>query len=109
MAGGVSVLWKKFLLTATLILLILWVVGCTSNVAKPTGGNSVSNGQAFTGEQLVANRCAQCHSLDRVNRDRAQNDWPTFITRMMSKSPSLLTTEQGTLVVGYLQQSYAIK
>ncbi len=55
---------------------------------------------------LVEGRCAHCHTLDKVYRERDAQLWPGIVTRMISLSPGLLTADEYNLVVEYLQENY---
>lgn len=59
----------------------------------------------LTGQQLVENRCSQCHTLDRLaSKPRGDSEWRNQAERMLDKSPDLLTEEEYELVVSYLQE-----
>ena len=64
------------------------------------------NGVTLTGVELVDTRCDQCHTQDRIIRDRSDEEWQEHALRMLAKSPDMLTKEEYDLVLEYLQEEY---
>ncbi|NLN07522.1 MAG: hypothetical protein GX167_07885 [Firmicutes bacterium] len=103
---------KRVVCVAMLLLFLLSLAlftGCTQSPNEPRGNNQEEPPQdevTLTGAELVETRCAQCHSLDRVSREREDQDWLEHTERMRAKSPDLLTDEEAKLVLEYLQETY---
>jgi cytochrome c5 len=54
---------------------------------------------AGDGAALLEERCAICHTLDRVTRaQKARDGWEQTITRMVGKGAQLAEDEQATLI-----------
>jgi glyoxylase-like metal-dependent hydrolase (beta-lactamase superfamily II) len=70
------------------------------------GGAAAVAGPDAAVATLVNTACAACHTLDRVNNKKADNDaWTTTVTRMKDKGAEL-TDEQVPLVIEYLARSH---
>jgi len=91
-----------FLLILTTFTIL--TTGCgRSAPAQPPAQNGPSPDVAAA---LVEGRCARCHTLDKVYRERNAQLWPGIVTRMVNMSPGLLTDDEYNLVVEYLQENY---
>jgi hypothetical protein len=56
---------------------------------------------------LMADRCAKCHSLDRVtSAKKSAGDWETTVARMVGKGAKL-TSEEQKVLVDYLAKTSA--
>ncbi|NLM45990.1 MAG: hypothetical protein GX200_04220 [Firmicutes bacterium] len=103
---------KRVACVALLLLLLLssaLFAACTQSPIEPRGDNEEKppqNEAPLTGAALVETRCSQCHSLDRVSREREDQEWLEHTERMRAKSPDLLTDEEARLVLEYLQETY---
>jgi hypothetical protein len=97
---------SSFLLVLTMFVLL--VTGCARSApAQPPVQPPAENGPApDVAATLVEGRCARCHALDLVYRERDAQLWPGIVTRMVSLSPGLLTDDEYSLVVEYLQENY---
>jgi len=99
-----------YLLAVTIFAFL--VTGCGSSApaqppAQPPVETPAENDPALEeAAALVAGRCARCHTLDQVYRERDAQLWPGIVTRMVSLSPGLLTDDEYNLVVEYLQENY---
>ena len=59
-----------------------------------------------TGEKLVQERCAVCHSLDRVELvQKSRQGWERTVSRMVGKGADLNEDEQAA-VIEYLVEIY---
>ncbi|MBT9169488.1 MAG: hypothetical protein DDT19_02848 [Syntrophomonadaceae bacterium] len=83
-----------FLLFLTIFALL--ATGCGRNApAQPPEQPPAENGPApEMAAALVEDRCARCHTLDKVYRERDAQLWPGIVTRMISFSPGLLSTDE---------------
>jgi hypothetical protein len=102
-----------FLLLAALLLTVLPGCGGRTTPPPPDNGNGNGNGQNGPGDDplldgatLVAQRCARCHNLERVEREYETDEWPAIVTRMEQKSPGLLSEQEYDVVVEYLQENF---
>ncbi|MBM9537111.1 hypothetical protein [Desulfobulbus alkaliphilus] len=69
------------------------------------GGTSAMVPEALDGEQIVKQRCTQCHSFGRIERAMAVKDqaaWEITVNRMMGKRSGLLNTDERAAVLEYL-------
>lgn len=67
---------------------------------------AVATGPDAAVANLVNTVCASCHTLDRINNKKADNDaWTTTVTRMKGKGADL-TDEQVPLVIEYLARTH---
>lgn len=104
--------WKKFCLVI-FIALALPAAGCArprpdnsgTPPANPPGREEPA--AELDGAQLVENRCAKCHTLERVYQARDAEQWPAVVNRMVDRSPGLLNSDEFALVVEFLQKNYA--
>jgi cytochrome c2 len=62
-----------------------------------------SHGQTMDGKALVAERCATCHSLDRIERRFGQDlsFWESTVDRMLGKR-NMLNDAERVVVLNYL-------
>lgn len=61
---------------------------------------------AADGATLLADRCADCHSLDRATSiQTTQEGWASIVARMVDRGAQLNEAEQGILIA-YLAQTY---
>jgi mono/diheme cytochrome c family protein len=73
-------------------------------LAEPT--EAAAEATAPGGKVLVAERCVQCHGLDRVERARKTGDqWRNTVERMISKGTQLSPQELDA-VVQYLTETF---
>ncbi|MDW7683419.1 MAG: cytochrome c [Bacillota bacterium] len=103
---------KKWLVLLLLLALVLVLAaGCGNGDTQPPDQNEPGeepNNEPLTAEALIEARCSSCHIVDRVySRDRDKDSWPEIVTRMVSKSPGLLSDEEYEIVVNYLQENYS--
>lgn len=105
---------KLSLFMLFLALLALLLTGCGGRApAQPPAQPPVQNGSEPVEEPtpekavaLIETLCIRCHNLNRVYQERDKELWPDIVTRMVNKSPGLLTNEEYSLVVEYLQENY---
>jgi cytochrome c5 len=83
----------------------------TSPAASGTETKAAGMTTAEAGKQLVQERCTQCHSLDRVQKEKADaEEWGKTVAQMqknaekMKKTP--ITDEEATKIVEYLAATY---
>ena len=58
------------------------------------------------GESLVAERCAACHGLARIQQaSKTEAEWEATVTRMVGKGADLNAEEQA-VVIQYLAETY---
>ncbi|WP_045222306.1 c-type cytochrome [Desulfonatronum thioautotrophicum] len=60
--------------------------------------------EPLDGEQLVQDRCTQCHDLTRVERRFGQDHawWERTVDRMVGRRAGLLNDEERTAVLDFL-------
>jgi hypothetical protein len=100
------------------VLLMPLFAACGSPVppdeAEPTSAPTETSGDeepttqpaSSDGEALLQERCATCHSLDRVKQAQKSNEeWQQSVTRMVNKGAKLSENEQMVLVE-YLTETY---
>jgi len=100
---------KRVVLLLLFLLALALFAGCAQPAEEPPGENQEEPPRdevALTGAELVEERCVQCHSLDRVSREREDQEWLEHTERMQAKSPDLLTDEEAGLVLEHLQATY---
>lgn len=105
---------SKCMMFLLVLAALLLVAGCNSG-SQPTeppaqngpGAEEPAEQVSANAEALVEDRCARCHNLDRVYRERDAELWPDIVTDMVKKSPGLLTDEEYGIVVEFLQKNYA--
>ncbi|HHU31008.1 MAG: cytochrome c [Bacillota bacterium] len=90
------------LLLVLLFAVVLLLAGCTGR-ETPEQKEEV---RELSGEELVSTHCNQCHSLDRVTRQREDAEWQEHIKRMLEKSPEMLTEEEYERLLQYLQENF---
>ena len=93
---------RLFLNVAASLLLVALVI-----LAQAPDGAALKGpaGPDAVAANLVNSVCASCHSLDRVNNKKADNEaWTTTVTRMKEKGADL-TDAQVPLLVGYLARN----
>jgi mono/diheme cytochrome c family protein len=108
---------KRILFIILAILLSTVPAGCGSRNTPPPPPPPPGNGNGqvapvdkpvLDGAALVQDRCAQCHTLERVLRAYDKERWPEIVTSMVKRSPgTLLTDPEYDVVVEYLQQNYS--
>jgi mono/diheme cytochrome c family protein len=102
---------KKFVILLLLLTLVLAVaVGCGNGGADspdPNDNEEPNDEPVLSAQELVEQRCSTCHNLDRVLRERNEDQWPGIVTTMVNKSPGLLDDEEYDLVVEFLQENYS--
>jgi len=97
-------------------LIVLILSACTAENptfapvqnTKPSMATSIpaSSTSVMTGEQLLTDRCADCHSPDKVKQSPQNRDgWVKTVSRMMSKGAQLTDTEK-QILVDYLAATY---
>lgn len=72
---------------------------CLSGCATGTGATSSTSSATTPAATLVAEKCVQCHGLDRVwaaSKDRA--GWTETLTRMQSHGLQVTDAEKGTIL-----------
>ncbi|NLM52109.1 MAG: cytochrome c [Firmicutes bacterium] len=96
------------LITVLLLTAVFLTTGCRQNSqpdAEPSH-QAMEPPPVLTGEELVNQRCIECHTMDRIQRDRDHEAWEEHAHRMWSKSPDLFTEEEFHRVLEYLQEQY---
>ena len=96
------ILKKGLHFTCLLFAVVLLLAGCTGR-ETPEQKEEV---RELSGEELVSTHCNQCHSLDRVTRQREDAEWQEHIKRMLEKSPEMLTEEEYERLLQYLQENF---
>lgn len=84
------------------------VAGCSAateqpSTTPPAGSNSATGGaggdEVSAGESLVAEKCSQCHSIDRVDAAVKDRDgWESTVTRMQRNGLEVTEEERETIV-----------
>jgi len=99
-----------FLLLLTIFALLVAGCGSSAPAQPPTQPPAQPPVQEEPAPEeaaaLVESRCARCHALDIVYRERDSLLWPGIVTRMIANSPGLLTDDEYSQVVEYLQENY---
>lgn len=96
-------------LTALLMFVAVFLlVGCNKNSPPETepSPQATDPPPVLTGAELANQRCTECHTMDRIKRDRSNEEWFEHAQRMWSKSPDLFTEEEFQRVLDYLQEQY---
>ncbi|MBU1750610.1 MAG: hypothetical protein KKA73_23260 [Chloroflexi bacterium] len=58
------------------------------------------------GEELLKDRCTQCHTLERVQgAKKTAEEWRITVTLMREKGAQLSNVE-ATILIGYLASTY---
>jgi hypothetical protein len=99
-----------FVLLLFLVLLSLALVGCGQDggekpvaTVEPTASESETT---LSGEQLLQDRCAECHNLGRVESARkTPEQWEKTLQRMVSKG-TRLDEQEFAVLLGYLAENY---
>lgn len=61
------------------------------------------------GRKIVQQKCATCHSLERVYAHvKSEPEWRDYVTRMRAKDPALMNDEEASKVLGYLIKNLGI-
>lgn len=87
------------------IILFLFMTAITAAVSVGCGSGDST---PLDGATLVQQRCARCHTLERVEQEYERDRWPGIVTEMIQRSPGLLNEEEYDIVVEYLQENYGI-
>lgn len=101
-----------FLALVLLISLSLIIAGCgpeeEPGEKEPEKEEAVEEvDEMAMGEELIQDRCAECHGLDQVYTEKAEDEWPGIVDHMIEKSEGLLDDEEYDIVVDYLQENYS--
>lgn len=106
--------WKTYIIVLLLCaLFVTFPAGCsnrTDPVGPPGNGNTNPGNDKEPppdAARLVETRCSICHTLDRVYRRRAKDNWPAIVNDMTKRRPNLLTDQEHKLVLEYLQENYS--
>lgn len=97
---------SRMLLALVLVTLsVALIAGCgntTDEAIEPLPDEGVIGGEILDGEALVAERCAGCHAIDRVeSAGYDEVGWEATIDRMIEKGATL-TEEEKAAVIAYL-------
>jgi cytochrome c2 len=85
---------RTYKLVGSLIAAALALSACS--------GVSKDPARASTGEALVASRCTQCHSLDRINGARYDaQQWGDVVDRMR-RNGLVVSADERQLIIDYL-------
>lgn len=61
------------------------------------------------GRKVVQQKCATCHSLERVYAHvKTEPDWRDYVSRMRTKDPSVMTDQEAMEALGYLVRNLGI-
>ncbi|MEP9410054.1 MAG: hypothetical protein HRF42_01385 [Candidatus Brocadia sp.] len=61
------------------------------------------------GRKVVQQKCATCHSLERVYAHvKTEPDWRDYVSRMRTKDPSVMTDQEALEALGYLVKNLGI-
>lgn len=61
------------------------------------------------GRKVVQQRCATCHSLERVYAHvKTEPDWRDYLSRMRAKDPAVMTNQEALEALGYLVKNLGI-
>ncbi|MCF6156190.1 MAG: hypothetical protein E3K36_13320 [Candidatus Brocadia sp.] len=61
------------------------------------------------GRKVVQQRCATCHSLERVYAHvKTEPDWRDYVSRMRAKDPAVMTNQEALEALGYLVKHLGI-
>ena len=86
-----------------LVLSAAVVTGCSGGSSGSTGSQT----GAANGETLVNEKCARCHSLDRIQGARkSAAEWEATVSRMQGNGLRVTDAEK-TAIVDYLAATYA--
>lgn len=90
----------RWLAVVVVVLGVILLAACGGQTSD-TGG-----GEALDGEALVADRCTQCHNLDKAT-SLAQDEagWRQTVEDMVQKGAELNAEEQEA-VIAYLAEAY---
>lgn len=110
---------KTILLTVILLVTLGMLLAACGSKKEPTATQPAAPAQqpadqpavvpaaGTDGEALMNDRCAKCHSLDKITSvKKSAADWETTVTRMVGKGAKLTSDEQQVLV-DYLAKIYA--
>ena len=111
------------LLIALIVVLMLAAVGCarrqeapetvpavaplpdTSEAAQPA--ETEATAADAEGQKLYETKCAQCHTLDRVEKhDPAEEPWPELVEDMQGKKPGWISDEEAAAIVEHLEKTH---
>ncbi len=61
------------------------------------------------GRKVVQQKCATCHSLERVYAHvKTEPDWRDYVSRMRAKDPGVMTEQEAREALGYLVKNLGI-
>jgi hypothetical protein len=87
-------------LVCATLLISLVATGCSEGF-RASGLQS-----GLDGGELVAEKCTQCHSLDRIQGARkSEADWDATVSRMQGNGLKITDAEKAA-IVGYLAKTY---
>jgi hypothetical protein len=93
---------RKLFPTVTAFAALVILLAPSTVQSQPPGG---AKGPDAASATLVATACTSCHSIDRVNNKKGDNNaWTTTVTRMKGMGAGL-TDEQVPQVVDYLTRN----
>jgi len=59
------------------------------------------------GQKLYETKCAQCHTLDRVEKhDPAKEPWPELVADMQGKKSGWISDDEAAVIVQHLEKTY---
>jgi mono/diheme cytochrome c family protein len=100
---------KKLVLSLVLVGLVILglVVACGGAQEEPAAPPPTEEPAAgLSGEELLQDRCTQCHTLDRVETaSMTQDEWQGTVERMIGKGAQL-TDAEAQVLVQYLTKNY---
>jgi hypothetical protein len=91
-------------ITLVFIFLMFWIllVSCGTNptTPDPSGGNTLD------GQTLMQQRCALCHSLDRViSSHKTHDQWTVSVQRMIARGAPL-DPQEAQVLIAYLAANF---
>lgn len=90
---------KNHLPLTALVLILL--VGLFASACSSRGSGSSE------GENLLENRCTECHTLSRVeNAEKTRDEWTRTIDRMVAMGAEL-NSEERVILLDYLETNYS--
>jgi Cytochrome c. len=102
---------KIGILLLVVVLFSVILVGCAS--ATPTASSSSNSGTSGSsgstvadGKTLMNERCASCHSLDRItNAQGTAAEWQQVVDQMVQRG-AVLSADEEKVLVQYLADNY---